>query len=175
MADKNLINFLPFFKKVSLFHHLTEAQIKKLLPIMSIREVNAHELICYEGAHESTLFILIRGEVEISKRLLLPFVQSPYLHQEKSLLTLSEKQHAFFGEMALFEEEPERSASITALRSCTLAVVEKQDLIEILDNNPAIGSIIYKNIATELTFRLIKANKDILKLTTAFSLALEGD
>ena len=38
-----------------------------------------------------------------------------------------------------------------------------------------VGSIIYHNIATVLTQRLIKSNKDILKLTTAFSLALEGD
>ena len=38
-----------------------------------------------------------------------------------------------------------------------------------------IAAIIYYNIAAELCKRLIKSNKDILKLTTAFSLALEGD
>jgi CRP-like cAMP-binding protein len=175
MTDKNLMERLPFFKKVLLFHNLTEAQIKKLIPIMKISEVKENELICFEGARESTLFILLKGQVEISKRLLLPFVQSPYLHQEKSLITLSEKQHAFFGEMALFEDEPERSASIKALKNCTLAVIEKQDIIDILDKNPTIGSTIYKNISTELTRRLVKANRDILKLTTAFSLALKGD
>jgi hypothetical protein len=34
---------------------------------------------------------------------------------------------------------------------------------------------ILKDRAIERTKRLLKANKDILKLTTAFSLALEGE
>ena len=95
--------------------------------------------------------------------------------QEKSLIKLNEDQHAFFGEMALFLENPERSASIRALRPCTLIAIQKKDLQAILDSDHNLGSIFYKNIAIELTKRLIKANRDILKLTTAFSLALEGE
>jgi hypothetical protein len=56
-----------------------------------------------------------------------------------------------------------------------LAVIQKKDLLKILDEMPEIGSIIYKNIACELTHRLIKANRDIQKLITAFCLALEGE
>jgi CRP/FNR family cyclic AMP-dependent transcriptional regulator len=142
---------------------------------MKTSEVKQGEIICQENAQEDSLFILLKGEVEISKRLLLPLFQDPSLRQEKSLIILSERQYPFFGEMAIFEDTPERSASITALKSCTLAVIEKADLLNILEKDPKIGSIIYKNIATELTNRLIKANKDILKLTTAFSLAIEGE
>jgi CRP/FNR family cyclic AMP-dependent transcriptional regulator len=117
----------------------------------------------------------MEGEVEISKRLLLPLWETENTHQEKSLIHLSEKDFPFFGEMTLFEENPERSASIFAVQDCTLAVLHKQDMLNILDKHPKIGSTIYKNIAKELTFRLIKANHDILKLTTAFCLALEGE
>lgn len=120
------------------------------------------------------MFILLKGEVEISKRLVLPLWGDVSGKQEKSLIILTEKQHAFFGEMALFEDKPERSASITAIKPCQLAVLQKKELLEILKSKPKIGATFYKNIATELTFRLIKANKDVLKLTTAFSLALEG-
>ncbi len=80
--------------------------------------------------------------------------------------------------ISLFEEnlrKPERSASIKAVRHCTIAVIQKEELLNILDKDPTIASIIFKNIAAELCKRLIKSNKDILKLTTAFSLALEGD
>lgn len=175
MIKESLLDKLDFFKKVPLFHDLNDDQIKKIISIMKTREVKQAEIICQEDAHEDSMFILLRGEVAISKRLLLPLVQDPSLKQEKSLVTLSERQHPFFGEMALFEDTPMRSASITALKACTLVVIEKSDLLGILHKNPEIGSIIYKNIATELTHRLIKANKDILKLTTAFSLAIEGE
>lgn len=175
MANKSLIENLPFFKKVPLFHRLTEEQITKLITIMKITEVKQGEVFCHEHANEDTLYILLKGEIEISKHIVLPLLQDPSLKQEKSLVTLSEKQHPFFGDMALFEDQPERSASITALRPCTLVVIEKRDLLNILEKNPKIGSIIFKNIASELTQRLKKANRDILKLTTAFSLALEGD
>jgi CRP/FNR family cyclic AMP-dependent transcriptional regulator len=174
MPETWLKQQMAFFKKVSLFALLTENQIEKLIGIMTKKEVKSGEIIAKEDAHGDSLFILMRGEVEISKSLLLPFATENMTKQEKSLIILSEKQYPFFGEMALFSENPERSASVTARCDCTLTVIEKRDLMRILDEDPKIGSIVYKNIAGELSKRLNKANKDILKLTTAFSLALEG-
>ena len=175
MPLSSLKKMMPFFKEVSLFHNLTEEQILSLIGIMQGKVVRKGEIIAREGANEDSLFILLKGEVEISKRLLLPLWGDATPKQEKSLVTLSEKQHAYFGEMALFEDKPERSASITALQDCALAVIEKKDLLKKLDADPKAGSVIYHNIARELTGRLVKANKDILKLATAFSLALEGE
>jgi hypothetical protein len=89
---------------------------------------------------------MIRILTEISKSIFLSPLSSEKSLQEKALNSLTEQHHSFLGEMALFLVKPDRSASI-----------------------------IYKNISAELCKRLIKSNKDILKLTTAFSLALEGD
>lgn len=175
IPELNPIDQLPFFHKVSLFRGLSEGQIKKIVPIMHTADFAPGDLITQEGANEDTLFILLQGEVEISKHLLMPLVDGMSDKQEKSLIRLSEKDHAFFGEMVLFEEKPERSASITALKHTTVAILNKNDFLKILEQNPEIGFIITRNIATELTHRLVKANKDILKLTTAFSLALEGE
>jgi len=166
---------LSYFKKVSLFRSLDEVQIKKLMTIMTLSEVKKNDMITREGEHGDSMFILLKGEVEISKSLFLSPLSSDRSLQEKALNRLTESQHSFFGEMALFLEKPERSASIKAVRNCTLAVLQKVELLNILKKDPIIASIIYKNIAAELCKRLIKSNKDILKLTTAFSLALEGD
>jgi cGMP-dependent protein kinase len=171
-----LINkHLPYFKKVSLFQHLDEIQIKKIMNIMKISEVKKNEMITREGEFGDSMFILLKGEVEISKSLYISPLRGDQSLQEKALNRLTEGSHSFFGEMALFLEKPERTASIKAVINCTLAVLEKKGLLTILDKDPIIASIIYKNISVELCKRLIKSNKDILKLTTAFSLALEGD
>jgi len=175
MARLTLNSMMPIFKKVLLFKGLSDEQLRKIIGIMHLKDIKNNELITREGANDDSLFILLKGEVEISKSVFMLFWGEEMGHQEKSLIHLSEKDYAFFGEMALFEDEPQRSASIKALKPCTLAVIEKTDLLKILNKDAAIGSIIYKNIATELTRRLVKANKDVMKLTTAFSLALEGD
>jgi len=166
--------YLPFLKKVSLFKNLSDEQIIKIVNGMQIADVQPGKIITKEGAGEDTLFILVEGEVEITKQLVIPVVAPPEDRMEKSLVVLTEKQYPFFGEMQLFSDKPERSATVKARQKCKLAVFEKKDLLNVFDNDADIGSKIYKNIACELVERLKKANKDILKLTTAFTLALEG-
>ena len=175
MPNPQIEQHLDYLKRVSLFKHLDELQIKKIIAIMKLSEVKKNEMITREGEPGDSMFILLKGEVEISKSLYISPSSGNQSLQEKALNRLTEQSHSFFGEMALFMEKPERTASIKAVRPCKLAVIEKRRLLSILDKDPVIGSILYKNISAELCTRLIKSNKDILKLTTAFSLALEGD
>jgi CRP/FNR family cyclic AMP-dependent transcriptional regulator len=175
MSNPLIDQHLSYFKKVSLFKNLDEVRIKKVMKIMTITEIKKGEMITREGEPGDSMFILLKGEVEISKSLLLSPFSSENSLQEKALNRLTEQHHSFFGEIALFLDKPERSASIKAVRPCSLAVLQKDELLLMLDKDPTIASIIYKNISAELCIRLIKSNKDILKLTTAFSLALEGD
>jgi CRP-like cAMP-binding protein len=175
MSNPLIDQHLSYFKKVSLFKNLDEVRIKKVMKIMTITEIKKGEMITREGEPGDSMFILLKGEVEISKSLLLSPFSSENSLQEKALNRLTEQDHSFFGEIALFLDKPERSASIKAVRPCLLAVLQKEELLLMLDKDPTIASIIYKNISAELCLRLIKSNKDILKLTTAFSLALEGD
>ena len=93
--------------------------------------------------------------------------------KDKVLLRLNADMHAIFGEMALFERESARSATVTATKACKLGVIYKKDFEVIVDQDPVLGFHIFRNIAEILSDRLKKANLDILKLTTAFSLALE--
>ena len=110
----NTNEYLSFFKKVLFFKSLSESQIKKVIAGMQIVEVPAGKIITKEGAREDTLFILVEGEVEILKQLVIPVVAPPEDRMEKSLVVLSEKQYPFFGEMALFLDKPERSATVKA-------------------------------------------------------------
>jgi CRP/FNR family cyclic AMP-dependent transcriptional regulator len=175
MRQENLKEHLPFFRQVMLFKDLPDTQISELMKLMSRMEVKVGEFITREGEKGDSLFILLEGNVEISKSLVMPLVSENEGKQEKSLIRLSGKDYAFFGEMSLFEDNPERSASIRALEPCQLIMIKKDELLKWLNTNPETGAIIFRNIATVLTRRLVKANKDILKLTTAFSLALEGE
>ena len=171
---KDLLNRLDYVKKVSLFADLDDEQVKRLVEEMDVQEFSEGELVFKEGSKGDSIFILLQGEVEISKSLVLPqWIQSAQ-KQEKSLIRLSDSFHPFFGEMAMFSSEAERSATITAVQTCRMAILPRKKMIRILEQDPKIGMIVYRNIASELAKRLREANKNVLKLTTAFTLALEG-
>ena len=163
-----------YLKKVPLFAGLKDVQLKRMTAVMTVSEFEAGDYVMHEGDSSSEIYILLKGEVEISKSLVLPqWIQSAQ-KQEKALIRLSQKHHPFFGEMSMFGKESTRDASILAVKNCQMACLQKEALIKETTRDPEAGTIIYRNIATELAKRLRKANKDILKLTTAFSLALEG-
>ena len=163
-----------YLKEVTLFKGLSDAQLESMISVMGVKKIADKDYIMREGANSTDIYILLEGEIEISKSLVLPqWIQSAQ-KQEKSLIVLSEKYHPFFGEMSMFGTDSTREASIRAIRPCTIAFLTKEKLIREIEKEPAIGKIIYHNIASELVKRLRKANKDILKLTTAFTLALEG-
>jgi len=173
-VKSDILSKLDYLKEVKLFADLTLEQIKKIVPQMGYEVIDAGTIFIQEGAGDTNLYILLDGEVEVSKTLVLPEWIRAGQKKEKSLIRLSEKHYPFFGEMAMFEEKPERSASIRAIRTCQMATLSKDSIEAITQESPFIGMLIYRNIASELVQRLRRANKDILKLTTAFTLALEG-
>jgi CRP-like cAMP-binding protein len=93
--------------------------------------------------------------------------------RDKSLNRLTADEHAFFGEMALFGPACERTATVTAKTRCTIAVLSREKFFRLTETDNEIGYRVLMNIVAILSDRLDKTTKDVLKLTTALSLALE--
>lgn len=164
---------IPFLKKIPIFTGLTDEQLTKTMRIMTVQSVVTGASIIKEREYGTNMFILLAGEVEVSKTLLLKVAGRGLDQRDKLLQKLSANDYAFFGEMGLFDERSERSASIIALTPCDLAVITKEDFFQLAEGDTGIGYTILKNIIRIVSVRLAKNNKDVLKLTTALSLALE--
>jgi CRP/FNR family transcriptional regulator, cyclic AMP receptor protein len=164
---------ITFLRKIPIFTGLTDEQLAKAMHIMHVRTVEAGVSIIKEHEHGTDMFILLSGEVEVSKTLLLKIGGRGLDQRDKLLQKLSANDYAFFGEMGLFDERAERSASIITLAPCDLAVITKEDFFGLAESDTGIGYTILKNIVRILSVRLEKNNRDVLKLTTALSLALE--
>ena len=63
------------------------------------------------------------------------------------------------------------SATVKTLTDCTIGYLSSKDFFKVCDTNKEIGYIFVSNIA-HIVENLIKSNKDVLKLTTAFSLIM---
>ncbi len=172
--DPFLLENLQFFKHVRLFFELNDEQVKTVLKEMKVEKFPPNTYLMKEGSSGDKMFILISGQVEISKSLILPEWMHMFNKQEKSLLHFSEKDFPFFGEMVMLGDNSKRSASIVTKSECVLASLSKHSFDKLVNKDHQLGKILFKNMACELAERLRKANRDVLKLTTALSIALKG-
>ena len=156
----------------AIFNGLTDAQLDELCEKLVERRYEEGEVIFTEGDPGTSLFLLLEGEVEISQALTLDLVHSDNDTREKSLTRLNADSKTFFGEVGLIEDDGQRTATVKTTSSSLIARLSKTDFIEIRETDPELGAILVMNIATVLCQRLRRTNANVLKITTAFSLAL---
>jgi len=165
---------IQHFRNYPIFKNLNDTELEEIYSIMSFKTIETGIQIIKDGDKGDRTFILLKGEVEISKPLTLIHSDSGEVGQvDKALIRLKEEYFPCVGEMVLFGDESIRSASVTTTKKSEFAIIKKDDFLTLAEKNNSIGYKVMKNLAGIIGDRLKKANQDILKLTTAFSLALE--
>ncbi len=164
---------IGFLRKIPLFVGLSDDKLEIIKRIIKEKTVETGSVIIKEGSQGTEMFILLDGEVEVSKSLLLKIAGHGMDQRDKSLIRLTGDDYAFFGEMALFDSHAERSASVIAKSKCIIAEIPQEDFFKLTESDHEIGYRVLKNLITIISNRLDKTTQDVLKLTTALSLALE--
>ena len=164
-----MTDMMQCFQKIFLFQDLREEEVKQVLGLTVQRTFPTGAVIIHEGAAGDSMFILCRGEVEITKRLGL--VLDDEAPRERIIVRLKAEEGVCFGEMALLEEEP-RSATVTALTECQLLEMDREKFLRLVRENCDMGSKILLRLAQLLSKYLRKTNQDMVKLTTAMAIAL---
>ena len=161
------------YAKYRIFQNLENDHIGHFEKVIKRKNFPSGEVIFAEGDVGDSLYLLLEGEVEINQALTLQLTKHDYDTREKAIINLSSDIHPVFGEMSLLGSDDKRTATVKATSDCEMGIITKGDLFEICQSNPEIGFTIMKNVASIVTDNLIKANTNVLKLTTAFSLILE--
>jgi CRP-like cAMP-binding protein len=162
---------IAFIKQIGIFSDLSDDQVDRLLGIVTRKTFRQGEAIIKEGETGDTMYILLDGTVEISKSLTMKVGRHAFEQMEKSFIRLEGKHHACFGEMGMLQQD-ERSATVVAVTDCLVFEVTQDDFDRYCEADPLAGYRIVKKIAQVVSGRLRGVNKDVLKLTTALSLAL---
>ncbi len=164
------------YKKISeykLFKGLSNDELKSVANLITRTGLDAGSIIICEGDTGVELFLLEEGTVEVYKTLTVVTAKHDFGTKERSFIRLTAEDNCYFGELALFGKG-ERSATVKAITKCQLLVIEADNFLELCREYPNIGYIIVTNVALILSDYLRKANDDVVKLTTALSLALSG-
>ncbi len=160
--------------KISLLHGLSEEERAVVANTLKPRSFPSNKVIFKEGDRGGVIYFLIAGEVKISQSLTLSMNKSAsYDTREKSIIQLSSDEGPVFGEVSVFGNEDKRSATVTAITECRMGLLEEKDFYNLLVADHEIGYKIMLNLTRIVCQRLVAANQNVLKLTTALSLILE--
>ncbi len=167
----NLEREAAFFRRIFLFQDLEDLEIEQVLDRTHHRDFSAGAVILQEGEPGDSMYIMVSGEVEITKQLTL--VLDEDTPKERVMIRLKAEDGVYFGEMSLLENAP-RSATVTASTDCRLLELFAQDFLELIQQNPAMGAKLLLRLAQLLSRHLRKTNQDVVKLTTALAISLGG-
>ncbi len=160
-------------RNVRLLWGLNDDLLGAIASIVRPEDVPASKVIIQEGTEGDTLYILLEGKVQVSRSLTLKVGSRSFEERDKSLVVLdgADDPRPYFGEMSLIDRSP-RSATVASITPCKLLVVTKDDFERLCESNHALGFYLLRNMAEELCAKLRRSNQDVLKLTTALSIAL---
>jgi CRP-like cAMP-binding protein len=158
-------------RKASIFKNLSEEEISEVLNIMLEKRVHKKDLFMQEGDEGSTMYMLLEGEVEVSKALTMKFGGEDIRKAEKVLSILRAQDHVILGEMALIAKE-KRSASILAKTDCVLLEIRRDDFMRLIETKPPLGVKVLLSLAELMSSRLRHSDENVIRLTTALSIAL---
>jgi CRP/FNR family transcriptional regulator, cyclic AMP receptor protein len=129
---------------VELFHGLESEQVAALSELIEVQEFSNGDVIFRQGSEGDQMYVIANGQVEIR------------IHdrdkQGYAAVYLGSGQ--VFGEMALIDDGP-RSATVIAVEDGTQVYgFPKQTFNELCKRNTAIGYILMRNLAQDLSFKL---------------------
>ncbi len=129
--------------QTTIFKQLTSPEMRTVSKYLQIRQFRKGERVFFEGDKGSALFIVLRGNVQISK-----------IGNGKKTIFADLGNGSFFGELALVHDVP-RTASAMSTEDSILVCLFRHDFERIIKNYPILGnkmqSIIGKILAQRLS------------------------
>ena len=142
-------------KDVGGFEGLSDEQIGLLTNRAAVRTYPKNAIIVSEGDEGNSLFVIQSGSVKA------------FLSDEdgKEVVLSTQKQGEYFGDLALFDDEP-RSASVMALEQCKVMIITKSQLRDAIKEDPDIGFSLLHGLAKRV--RILTENVRTLALLDVF-------
>jgi CRP/FNR family transcriptional regulator, cyclic AMP receptor protein len=148
----SIMDMVSILQQVDLFRGLDGAQLAQISSISSQLIFNEGDTVCRQGDEADSLYIVSRGQASV------------IVHQADGsrdlMVYLGRGQ--IIGEMTLVDAG-RRSASVMAVEDNTLVVsIPNADFTRLCEANTAIGYLIMRNIAQDLSFKLRHQDSKIL-------------
>ncbi len=144
-------------RQIDLFAQLSEVALERLATITYTKNYRRGEKIFSDGAPGTSMFMIMSGEVRISKPI-------PGMGEE-ALAFL--REGAYFGEMSLLGDDTTYSADAWAAKACRVTVMKKKDLLALMADDSELELELLRSFVATLSRRLRQANSKVTFLAAA--------
>jgi signal transduction histidine kinase len=138
MSDPALASLEEMLRAVPLFADLMPADLEALLASSRTFTAPTGMRIIGEGDAGEALFVILSGELEVSKN-----------EDGREIVLARRGAGDFLGEMSLLEQRP-RTASVHAVAESRLLEIDAATFQHLLETNPRIGMTILRTVAARL-------------------------
>lgn len=114
-------------------------EVEKMMSVGEVREYPQNASLCVEGAVEETFYILLDGEVSVSK----------VINSEEDRLLKTLGPGDFFGEMGLIHEAP-RAASVKSVSPVQVLEIDKASFNQTLQKMSIVSMAMVKEVSRRL-------------------------
>ena len=127
-----------FLRKVPLFSDLPDKDLEQLCNNVSEEKLLADSILFTEGEIGDKAFVIISGEIEITKE-----------SGGRNVLLATKYSGDVIGEMSLLEQSP-RFASGRTLTECSVIIISHKNLESLMDSNPSVARVLLSMITSRL-------------------------
>lgn len=158
-----------YLARVQLLKGLSQEQIRFVGMFLEEVRYQRGDRIIEEESVGYDLFILYKGSVRVTKKLTLTI--EGLEAEEKTLITLSEKENPVFGESGLVESG-KRTANVIALSDCVMYRLTRDRFRDMTHQDIHTAFLIMQNTAARLAALLLSTDENVVKFATALSIAV---
>ena len=141
MAKTRLL--LQVLKKIPVFYSLPPSQVRRLVTLCQMRDLQEGELLCRHNAPSDEMYILLAGELAVST------VEGLHVATIRPVTTV--------GEMGVITGQP-RSATVAATQACRVLVLRKEHFEGVFEEDPAQRARVLRNFIQLLADRVTDDN-----------------
>lgn len=139
-------------KKNEFMHSLTDEMLEKLMPITAVLEVNSGEMIFNEGDPAEDFYMVKSGKVLLEQKL-----------SDEIMVTVSSIDPGEAFGLSVLLNRDERSMSAICNESATIFVINRNSLLNLMEENHSLGYLIMKQTATVLNRRWVLRTDQFLR------------
>ncbi len=144
---------LGFLKSHLLFEDLIPEELDVVASRLSVRDIEAGEVLFREGDNADLLCLVAQGSLDVIKR----------TKDGRSVVIATLSDGDSVGEMALVDGMV-RSATIQAESFAIVIVLKREDFEDIVKGYPRIGTKLLKGIARRISINLRRTSAELTRL-----------
>jgi signal transduction histidine kinase len=147
---------LPFLRELPLLEGFPPDALERIAGLAERLQLSAGDVLMQEGADPDGLYILVEGELEVTRG-----------EGAAQVVLAVQGPGSFVGEMSLLERAP-RSATVRAIQASALLRIGAEEFHEILTGSPAAALTILRTFASRLrsTEAALRQNAKLASLGT---------